>query len=551
MSTARGDDGAIRLPASHGAGSGRGPDEAGPPGRRIMGLETEFGVLCPGAPDLSPTQLSAAVVTAMVDVAERLGSRGAGAPWDYVSERPLADARGFDADRATADPTQLTDEGQVLDARQIALEDGDAWAALKAGQDVLMNLVLGNGARFYVDHAHPEYSSPETSHSRAAVVWDLAGDRLAAAAAELAGERLGSEILLHKNNTDGKGSSYGAHENYLVPRALPFEDLVDGLTPFFVTRQVTCGAGRVGIGRRGEEPGFQLSQRADFFERRVGLETTVRRPLINTRDEPHADHDRYRRLHVIIGDSNRFPVSTLVRVGSTSLVLRLIEDGLTPRITLGDPVGDLARVSHDPGLSTVLIADGGRRLSALDVQELYLEAAENAYTDPQDAEAEALHWWRRVVDALRAGHDDAAAWVEWRGKLALLQRYVDRGLQFSDPKLSLIDLQFSDLRQGKGLAAALLQRGAAEPLVSADEVTSAMSTPPRDTRAWTRGRTLSTYPEAVVAAGWDTISLALDCLPQLVRVGLPDPWRGTEAQTAGLFEDGVRVQELIQALRGL
>lgn len=516
-----------------------------------MGLETEFGILAPGVPELSPTQLSAAVVTAMVEVAQELGSRGAGAPWDYVHERPLQDARGFEQERSTADPSQLTDEGSVLDARQIALEDGDAWAALKSEQDVLMNLVLGNGARFYVDHAHPEYSSPETTNSWDAMTWDLAGDRLAARAAELAGRRLGTEVLLHKNNTDGKGQSYGAHENYLVPRALPFDALIDGLTPFFVTRQVICGAGRVGLGRRGELAGFQLSQRGDFFENRVGLETTIRRPLINTRDEPHADDARFRRLHVIIGDANLFPASTLLRAGSTSLVLRLIEDGLAPQITLADPVGDLARVSHDPGLSVTLVADRGRRLTALDVQELYLEAAERHYTDPDDAERPALVLWRRCLDLLRAGDPAAGEWVEWRGKLSLLERYRERGLEWDDPKLALVDLQWADLRPGKGLAAALLGRGQARAMTTAAEVEAARTTPPSDTRAWTRGNTLTRFPEAVVAANWDSLSLSLDCLPQLVRVGLPDPWRGTRALTEGLFDPGARVQELIKSLRGL
>jgi Pup amidohydrolase len=523
-----------------------------PPGSRIMGTETEFGVLAPGAPSLSPTQLSAAVTTAMLDVASELGSRGAGAPWDYVHERPLEDARGFSMERADAHESQLTDEGNVLDARQIALEDGDAWAQLKEDSSILMNLVLGNGARFYVDHAHPEYSSPETTRAWDAMTWDLAGDRLAARAAQLAGQRLGTEVLLHKNNTDGKGQSYGTHENYLVPRSVPFRDLVDGLLPFFVTRQVTCGAGRVGRGRRGEVSGFQISQRADFFENTVGLETTIRRPIVNTRDEPHADDARWRRLHVIPGDANLVPTSSLVRLGSTSLVLRLIEDGLAPRITLADPVGDLPRISHDPQLGALLVADGGRRLTALDVQEAYLEAAEEHYGGSEHAEAGSIAWWRRSVDALRAGDGSAARFVEWKAKQALLEGYRERGgLAWDDPKLALIDLQWADLRPGKGLAAALMARGQVDALAREDEVELAMVTPPADTRAWTRGKTITRFPEAVVAANWDSLSLALECLPQLQRVGLPDPWAATAAQTQGMFDDGARVQELIKALRGL
>ncbi|WP_394161352.1 depupylase/deamidase Dop [Galactobacter valiniphilus] len=522
------------------------------PGSRIMGTETEFGVLAPGAPGLSPTQLSAAVTTAMVDVARELGSRGAGAPWDYVHERPLDDARGFSMERGAAHESQLTDEGDVLDARQIALEDGDAWAQLKEDSSILMNLVLGNGARFYVDHAHPEYSSPETTNSCDAMEWDLAGDRLAARAAELAGERLGAEVLLHKNNTDGKGQSYGTHENYLVPRSVPFQELVSGLLPFFVSRQVTCGAGRVGLGRRGERPGFQISQRADFFENTVGLETTIRRPIVNTRDEPHADDARWRRLHVIPGDANLVPTSALIRLGSTSLALRLIEDGFAPQITLADPVGDLARVSHDPSLGAVLVADGGRRLSALDIQEAYLEAAERHYGTQDHAEAAALTWWRRAVDALRAGDDSAQRFVEWKAKQALLEGYRERGgLDWDSPKLALIDLQWADLRAGKGLAAALMSRGSVDALAYPEAVERAMVTPPHDTRAWTRGKSITRFPEAVVAANWDSLSLALECLPQVQRVGLPDPWAATAAQTDGLFDDGARVQELIKSLRGL
>jgi len=523
-----------------------------------MGTESEFGVLAPGAPSLTPTQLSAAVTTAMVEVTERLGSRGAAAPWDYVHERPLDDARGFRRGRDEADPSQLTDEGRVLDARQIALEDGDAWESLREESPVLMNLVLGNGARFYVDHAHPEYSSPETTNSLDAVTWDAAGDRLASLAAGLAGERLGTEVLLHKNNTDGKGQSYGTHENYLVPRAVPFDALVRGLLPFFVSRPVTCGAGRVGLGRRGERPGFQLSQRADFFENTVGLETTIRRPLVNTRDEPHADDARWRRLHVIPGDANLHQVSAAIRLGSTSLVLRLVEDGLAPEVTLADPVADVARVSHDPTLRVTLVADAGRRLSALDLQELYLEAAEAAYGAETDgAETATLRLWRRAVDALRrdaagGGDDEAARLVEWRAKLSLLRRYRERGsLPWDDPRLAMIDLQWSDLRPGRGLALALAARGELEPLVAEDAVEAARVTPPRDSRAWTRGRTVTAFPDAVVAANWDSLSLALPHRAELVRVGLANPWLGTEPATRGLFDGGVPVERLVASLRGL
>src|SRR5690606_33383924 len=244
-------------------------------------------------------------------------------------ENPLRDARGFEISRAGADPSQLTDE-----------EIG------------LANLILTNGARLYVDHAHPEYSSPEVTSPRDAVVWDKAGERIMAAAARWAGSMPGAApIQLYKNNVDNKGASYGCHENYFMERSTPFADIVRHLIPFFVSRQVICGAGRVGIGQDGSGEGFQISQRADYLEVEVGLETTLKRPIINTRDEPHADPERYRRLHVIIGDANLSEISTYLKLGTTALVLAMIEDGfLSGDLTITRPVAALHNVSHDPSL---------------------------------------------------------------------------------------------------------------------------------------------------------------------------------------------------------
>ncbi|MFZ2503356.1 MAG: proteasome accessory factor PafA2 family protein, partial [Nocardioides sp.] len=225
-----------------------------------MGTEIEYGISVVGSPHANPMLASSQVVNAYA----HLSDRARRARWDFEEESPLRDARGWDLSRALADPSQLTDDDLGL-----------------------ANLILTNGARLYVDHAHPEYSSPEVTNPRDAVLWEKAGEvvmrRAAAAAAQLPG---GWQIALYKNNTDNKGASYGAHENYLMRRSTPFGDIVRHLTPFFVSRQVVCGAGRVGIGQDGREHGFQISQRADFFEVEVGLETTLKRPIINTRDEP-------------------------------------------------------------------------------------------------------------------------------------------------------------------------------------------------------------------------------------------------------------------------
>src|SRR3712207_5371379 len=184
-------------------------------------------------------------------------------------------------------------------------------------------------------------------------------------------------IQLYKNNTDGKGASYGAHENYLMDRRTPFVDIIRGLVPFFVTHQVFAGAGRVGIGAESRGHGFQISSRADFFEVEVGLETTLKRPIINTRDEPHADAEKYRRLHVIIGDANLAELSTYLKVGTTSLVLAMIEARFLPHdLSLEEPVEALQAVSHDPSLTHTVRLRDGRQMTALEVQQVYLEQAE-------------------------------------------------------------------------------------------------------------------------------------------------------------------------------
>jgi len=323
--------------------------------RRVVGLETEFGISVLGNPTANAMTSSSQVVNAYAT----LHSRQRRPRWDFEEENPLRDARGFDLSREAADPTLLTDE------------------------DVgLANVVLTNGARLYVDHAHPEYSSPEVTDPRAAVVWDKAGELIAAEAGELASATHSQQIVLYKNNTDGKGASYGYHENYLMSRDTPFTRIVAQLTPFFVSRPVVSGAGRVGIGQDSRRHGYQISQRADFFEVEVGLETTLKRPIINTRDEPHADADRYRRLHVIVGDANLSEISTYLKVGTTSIVLAMIEDDwLGDPPTLRDPVDALHDVSHDPSLHTAVeLVDGGT-ITALQLQTYYHDQAQAYLAD--------------------------------------------------------------------------------------------------------------------------------------------------------------------------
>ncbi|HEY4616414.1 MAG TPA: depupylase/deamidase Dop [Citricoccus sp.] len=506
-----------------------GRDTAGWGVHRVMGTETEFGVHAPGNPAAQHTVLSTEVVNAYADVVTARGGSVAGTEWDYGEESPLVDARGWQLPRSAAHPTQLTDQPLTDD-------DGNP-------VHLVMNLVLPNGARLYVDHAHPEYSTPETTNPLDATVWDQAGDRVALAASRRIAEAPGApQVLLYKNNTDNKSVSYGAHENYLVARALDFDELAARLLPFFTARQVVCGSGRVGIGVTGRTPGFQISQRADFFEEQVGLETTVRRPIVNTRDEPHADQARYRRLHVIIGDANLSQYATWLRCGMTSLVLSMIELGTCPDVTLVDPVAALQQISHDPTLATTVRLVDGRRLTGVDLMELYHQAAAGhverfGMADP--ATTDVLTAWGETLETLRTDPAALADRLDWVAKYQLLSGYRERhGLGWEDPRVGMLDLQYADLRPDKGLHAALVRRGSMRTLVPEETVLRAVHTPPADTRAWARGRTVDVFGRHVVGASWDTLLLREDGQGPLHRFHQREPLSATAEQMAGVYDDG-------------
>jgi len=501
--------------------------------RRVMGTEVEYGVSVPGQPGANAMLLSSQIVNGYggrPDVPRNRRAR-----WDFEEESPLRDARGFDL-------------GSALGPEYLEAEDD-------AG---LANVILTNGARLYVDHAHPEYSTPEVTNPRDAVLWDKAGERIMAEASRRAAQTVPGQppIQLYKNNTDNKGQSYGSHENYLMSRATPFADIVRHLTPFFVSRQVVAGQGRVGIGQDGRGEGFQLSQRADFFEVEVGLETTLKRPIINTRDEPHADAERYRRLHVIIGDANLSETSTYLKLGTTSLVLAMIEDKfLTVDLSVEEPVSSLRAVSHDPSLRHVLTLRSGRTLTAVQLQMEYLEQArkyvEDRFGDDVDAQtADVLDRWESVLTRLEQDPMLCARELDWVAKLRLLEGYRTRdGLGWGSSRLQLVDLQYSDVRPEKGLYARLVARGAMERLVSEDEVLSAVEHAPEDTRAYFRGECLRRYPTQVAAASWDSVIFDLG-RESLVRVPTLEPLRGTRAHVGALLDRSPTADALVEALSG-
>ncbi len=494
-----------------------------------MGTEIEYGIAVTGQPSANPMVSSSQVVNAYASATVRARR----ARWDFEEESPLRDARGYDMSRQVADASQLTDEDLGL-----------------------ANVILTNGARLYVDHAHPEYATPEVTTPLDAVRWEKAGEQVMLDAARRASTLPGgAPIVLYKNNTDGKGASYGAHENYLMRRSTPFSDIVRHLTPFFVSRQVVCGAGRVGRGQDGREDGFQVSQRADFFEVEVGLETTLKRPIINTRDEPHADPDKYRRLHVIVGDANLSEVSTFLKVGTTSLVLAMIEDGFLGRdLLVSGPVASLRAVSHDPSLRHLLTLADGRRLTAVQLQMEYLDLARKHVEDRLGADADAqtvdvLARWESVLDRLDRDPMECAGELDWVAKLQLLERYRDRdGLAWDDAKLALIDLQYADLRPEKGLYHRLAAAGRIERLLGDEVIERAMHDPPEDTRAYFRGRCLEKFAENVAAASWDAVIFDLPGRDSLQRVPTLDPLRGSRAHVGALLDRSASAEALVDEL---
>ena len=540
------------------------------PVTRPVGLETEFGVLRPGDAYANPVVLSTRVVEAYC--------AGAGVPtvrWDYEGEDPLADLRGGRLRRSAAHPSQLTDDparpapsgdAPSADVGETADPPPAPWgsrarpSAAEAALPRATTAVLVNGARFYVDHAHPEYSSPEVLTPRDALIWDRAGEvvaRRAMTALGDEGDRDGTpvEIVLYKNNVDGKGAAYGSHENYLVRRDVPFEELAAVLTPFLVTRPVLAGAGRVGIGQHSQRPGFQISQRADYVESEIGLQTTFNRPIINTRDEPHADGARWRRLHVINGDANRFDVPIYLKVATTDLLVWLLEQAhaegsgvlkdtmsdLGRLAIIGDPVEEHWAVSHDPTLSYELTTQGGA-MSALAIQRAYLEITTPVVKRTGEREAQrALLLWGQILDALEQWRSDgsgpAAQLVEWVAKYELCEGMRRRsGTGWDDPRLAALDIQWADLRPGRSVVDKLDAAGRIHRLVTEAEVQRAADVAPEGTRATIRGTAINRYPQ-IVSASWTCLVLDVPGAPDLLRLHLPDDVAVGAGETATILEE--------------
>jgi proteasome accessory factor A len=358
------------------------------------------------------------------------------------------------------------------------------------------NVFLENGARLYLDvGSHPEYATPECDSVPDLIAHDKAGERilealLSAAEIRLHEEGISGDVYLFKNNTDSAGNSYGCHENYLVARQGEFARIADVLIPFFVTRQVYCGAGKVLHGPRGAQ--FCISQRAEHIWEGVSSATTRSRPIINTRDEPHADAERFRRLHVIVGDSNMSEFTTLLKVGVTDLVVRMVEENTIMRdLTLENPIRAIREISHDISCKRKVRLATGRELTAIEVQSEYYERAVR-FLERRDADDTArlvLAEWGAALEALRSGHPEGLATkVDWVAKWQLVERYrAKHGLPLGHPRIALMDLAYHDVNRDRGLYYLLERRGRMERAVDDKQIQRAMREPPQTTRARLRG----------------------------------------------------------------
>lgn len=491
---------------------------------KVCGIETEYGIAVSGVKDANPITASSVLINAYIN--ELQGNVG----WDYVDETPGNDARGFSQ--------------EIFPSSEV--------------ESHLVNAVLTNGARYYVDHAHPEYSSPECISPREAVIYDRAGEEVLRESMEAVKRTpsFGQEIVIYKNNSDRKGNSYGCHENYLMDRALSFSKIVKYITPFFVTRQIVAGAGKVGsesMQKPKGEVSFQLSQRADFFEEEVGLETTLKRPIVNTRDEPHADASKYRRLHVILGDANMSEISSYLKVGTTSIVLSMIEDGYMDDLDLSlvNPVAALRQVSCDLTLSQPLRLQSGKTITPLGIQRAIFEKACEYGEEigfgavaPDNDGYMVLRQWGEVLDGLEADPLSMADTLDWVAKYRLVSAYRERNkLSWDDPKLAAIDLQYHDIRPNKSL----FYRLGVKKLIEDSDVKNAVSQPPPDTRAYFRGKCLELYGNYIAAANWDSMIFDLGTDP-LRRVPMMDPLKGSRKHVGKLLEECATPWQLLDSL---
>ena len=454
---------------------------------RLFGIETEYGIVVEGLGANDWIAESIAVVRS------HDGPNVGG--WNYRGEDPRRDMRGFTVQHLSQNP----DDAQF---------DAPGTAPMSREEE-RSDRILSNGARFYNDHGHPEYATPECRGLRDVIAHDKAGERIAFHAAQKRAAVRNMAVTLYKNNTDFHGASYGTHEGYLMRRDVPTDALIQSLLPFFVTRPIFAGAGKVGVENEhnANKAIYQISQRADFFSVEASVDTLHNRPLVNTRDEPHATPRLYRRLHVICGDANMSEYATALKIGTTSLVLQLLEDGLRPPIRLTDAVRAAKQVSRDITRKQTLEQQGGPPMTALEIQRLYLQEAQNRLRGQDEDTDWTLTAWAETLDALESDFLSLADRLDWVAKYKLLNEFREsENMKWDDPHLQSFDLEYHNIDPEMGLYHGLEQEGMMRRLVTDARIQAAVSAPPSDTRAFIRGLFVERFGSAVRSIGWNGIA---------------------------------------------
>ena len=456
----------------------------------VYGIETEYGIFVEGK---DPSQL----IDESIEVVRSYPRASAG-PWDYRAEDPRRDMRGYRVDHLTSNPDDARYDQPHRKPMSVQEERSDR--------------VLTNGARFYNDHGHPEYATPECSTLRSLVAHDRAGERIVQECAHIRSQA-GPRVTIYKNNSDYDGMSYGCHESYLYPRTAPFEAILNGMLPFLVTRQIYAGAGKVGAEvRPSSVPVFQLSQRSDFFSVEASVDTLYQRPIFNTRDEPHANPHLYRRMHVICGDANLSEYATALKVGTTAVALELVRKGWQSPFKLANPVTAIQNLSRDQSWQWYVTLEGGKTVRATDIQAAYLAGAcERLGSDPDPDVQWTLQEWATVLHALERDPLELADRLDWVAKRALLEGYLkEEGLDWSAPLAQSLDLEYHNVDLEHGLFYGLEQAGAIERLVTDEEIDRAINEPPVTTRAWVRGEIVRRFPDAIRSISWNRVALEED-----------------------------------------
>lgn len=446
---------------------------------RLAGLETEYGLAIEGRGASDQIEDAGEVVGHFPGVAY--------AGWDYRQESPRADLRGFQLDRLATDPVDAQFDRDHAPTNE---------------RSVRADRVLPNGARLYNDHGHPEYATPECASLNDLVLHDLAGEAVVLAAARAYAEATGRETRVYKNNTDYHGASYGTHESYLAPRRLGFEGVYAAVTPILIARQVLCGAGKVGS-EAGAWADFQLSQRADFLTESANAGTLYRRPVFNTRDEPHADPREWMRVHVIAGDANRIPSCTGRKAGLVRLALRLAEIGEAPIWRIANPPRAFQHVSRDASGAFRIELERGWT-GAEQVIESYLAAGERLLDlDPE--ETALIAECRRLLEDRRARPDAFRRHVDWAAKRHMLTQYLDAEEgSWRDPAMQALDLEYHNLDPDESLFAALVELGEVDALPSFGACDRCA---PEGTRALARGLAAEKFGDAILGISWSSLTL--------------------------------------------